>query len=77
MPDLHTLLHEAIQTRLAIARAATPGPWTRGGIGDFGWSVHFPGNDGWQNMGIETEDGITVKNQPGALAFTDFQIVGP
>lgn len=39
--DLHTTLRAAVQARLALARAATPGPWTTPyREHDVGWLVH-------------------------------------
>ncbi|NUQ95781.1 MAG: hypothetical protein HOY79_04225 [Streptomyces sp.] len=46
-------LHARLEEDEERAQAATPGPWTQSGIGDYGWTVSFsrPGS------GVETADG--------------------
>ncbi len=68
---LHDRLRAELERRLAVARAATPGQWEVGGIGDYGWSVHFPRHDGWANMGIETEDNEQGKADAAHIALHD------
>ena len=68
---LHDRLRAELDRRLAVAKAATPGPWETGGIGDYGWSVHFPHHDGWANMGVETEDNEQGKADAEHIALHD------
>jgi hypothetical protein len=67
-----TTLHERIQAELdrrtAVANAATPGPWTVRGIGDFGWAVHF---EGGMPRGIETEDNKQGRDDADFIALHD------
>lgn len=71
-PDtLHDRIRAEIDRRLAVARAATPGPWKAGGIGDYGWTVQFPNHDGWSNMGVETEDNEQGKADAEHIALHD------
>ncbi|MBD9700678.1 hypothetical protein IHE56_00940 [Streptomyces sp. ID01-12c] len=53
MEDLVRWLNTQLDEDERIARAATPGPWEQGGIGDYGWTVSFSR----RNAGVETEDG--------------------
>lgn len=52
MVDLVEWLLAQLDEDGRIARAATPGPWTQSGIGEYGWGVSFsrPG------AGVEAED---------------------
>ncbi len=52
MVDLARWLGQQLDEDGRIARAATPGPWTQSGIGEYGWGVSFsrPG------AGVEAED---------------------
>ncbi|MDX3549527.1 DUF6221 family protein [Streptomyces europaeiscabiei] len=52
MDELVQWLGEQLDEDERIARAATPGPWTQSGIGEYGWGVSFsrPG------AGVEAED---------------------
>jgi hypothetical protein len=52
MDDLVQWLTTQLDEDEQTARAATPGPWEQGGIGDFGWTVNFSR----RNSGVETED---------------------
>lgn len=59
MPDLHARLTAALQARLEVARAATPGPWT---------CVVMPDSE----RRIRNDDGATVLAVPkGAIADED------
>ncbi|MEU2788994.1 DUF6221 family protein [Streptomyces sp. NPDC007100] len=46
-------LRDRLDEDEAVARAASPGPWTQVGIGDYGWAVSFNRPD---YAGVETED---------------------
>ncbi|MFF1444096.1 DUF6221 family protein [Streptomyces sp. NPDC058295] len=50
--DLVQFLRARLDEDEQLAQAATPGPWTQSGIGDYGWTVSFsqPGS------GVETAD---------------------
>lgn len=52
MDDLGQWLTTQLDEDEQTARAATPGPWEQGGVGDFGWTVNFSR----RNSGAETED---------------------
>ena len=71
MPDLYSLLVASLTARLERARAATPGPWNEGGIGDYGWSVHFDGGDPVNLRGVETEDDEQGKADAAFIAAND------
>lgn len=66
--DLHEQLLAAVNARLEVARAATPGPWTTQGVGDFGWSVHF---EGGMPRGVETEDNRQGRDDADFIAAND------
>lgn len=59
------LLRRAADRLDDLAGAATPGPWKRGGIGDFGWSVHMG------PTAVETEDSQQGNADAAYIAAAD------
>ena len=58
------LIDQAIAKLVRLVDVCSPGPWVRGGYGDFGWTVYTDPTRGGTNsdlLSIETSDSDTGK----------------
>ena len=59
----------------ALAGLATPGPWERGGIGDYGWTVRDVSPSG--TFAIETEDSAQGQADAAWIALMSPELAEP